>query len=543
MSKDTGKKKVDVAVEAEGEHHHGAEALSEKLEANDKARSWIMRSVVIFLIVVFFAGLAWGAGDLLSREGQFPPKVPLDDTITHPPEAVDVIYDIVQASYADALARKPKLKLETKFDFGNDKDQNSDRYKYVNTIEFTSPGADSAELERLTATLRFLGPSLCEYLHTAILERDADGAGSALWDTLIEPEKPQDISPARETQYGEDFSRILWALPGDSSEIESVGCGYIYYRCSACGKEEDSPKDVCPDCKAKGTMLKSYRDNYTLTLRLAEGAPQLDALFHMPTPEQAAALLGDQLDDLATVESLRLECRNARVEADVNRLTKDLKGLRFKRDIAVTAQLLLHPAFSPAGNVTAQFTLGENTNFGLIWPGVSLSAHERVMNTRENSQLTAKFDSPWGQETPKEAGTKTEWVSSDPAICEVDQEGYLKSGREFGEAVITLSFELDGKTYSDQCAISVKVPVEKAKLSHRSLKLEAGQETQLQAKISPSRATYKDVTWHSDDPAVATVDESGLVTALAPGEASVYALTQDGYYRASCAVTVTGGGE
>jgi len=526
----------------EHEHHHlNSEDLSVKLENSASARNWIIRGVVIFLVLVFFGGMALGANDLLTRESPMPPEAELDETITNPPEGVDAIYGVLQASVADALARKPKLKLETKFDFGNEKDHGKDRYKYVNTIEFA--GTDPAEITRLKSELVYLAPSLCEYLHTAILARDAETAGSTLWGAPTDASNPQDVSPARETQYGDDFSTLLWSTQVDPAQVESVNpCGFVYYRCTACGKGEDNWKEQCPECKAKGTeerpiMVKSYRDNYTFALHFADDSPVVEELFKLSTPEQAIALLGDQLKGIATVESIELACRNARIESEVNRTTKVLKSLRFKRDIDVFAELLLDPAFSPAGKVSLQFTLGENTNFSFIWPAVTLSKHEMILDRRANSQLTARIDAPLGQETP------ITWDSSDPDICAVDQDGYLKAGRETGEAVITVTFELDGKVYSDECAIHVKVPAENVKLNRRTLKLEAGGTKQLTAKVSPKKATYQDaLIWRSENPDVATVDANGLVTAVAPGQATVYVLAEDGWFRSSCVVTVSGGG-
>jgi len=523
-----------------------SEALSVKLENSASARNWIIRGVVIFLVLIFFGGMALGANDLLTRDGTLPPDAALDDTITNPPEGVPVVYDYIQASIADAVARKPRLQLETRFEFGNDKDHGSDRYKYVETIELA--GADAEELARLKSELTYLAPSLCEYLHTAILARDADGAGSKLWDDeengLVLPEKPQEASPTRRTQFGEDFSKLLWSAQADPAGIESASCGFIAYRCTACGKVESEQKDQCPECKAKGTpekpiMVLFYQPNYTLTLRFPDGSPVVNELFHLSTHEEVLALLGDQLEGIAEVREIQLALRNARIEAEIDRTTKEIKALRFKRDVDVSATLRPDPAFSTAREVSVKFTMGESTNFGFTWPAANLSASERTMKTRENSQLTVRYDTPWEQETPQ--NTTCTWASSDEEICTVDQEGYLQSGKKTGTAVISLTFELGGKTYKSECVVNVKVPVENVKVSRRNLKLDQGATWQLTAKVSPRKATYQEVTWHSENPEIAAVDENGLVTAVAPGEALLYARTVDGYYISKCFVTVRGG--
>jgi hypothetical protein len=61
---------------------------------------------------------------------------------------------------------------------------------------------------------------------------------------------------------------------------------------------------------------------------------------------------------------------------------------------------------------------------------------------------------------------------------------------------------------------------------------------QLTVAITPANATNQDVTWESDNEAVATVSSTGLVTAVAPGTANIIITTDDGGYTATCEVTV-----
>lgn len=66
-----------------------------------------------------------------------------------------------------------------------------------------------------------------------------------------------------------------------------------------------------------------------------------------------------------------------------------------------------------------------------------------------------------------------------------------------------------------------------------------GETLQLTATVMPEDATDKSVTWASSDEAVATVDQNGLVTAVAPGTATITATTIDGSdLSATCEVTV-----
>lgn len=62
---------------------------------------------------------------------------------------------------------------------------------------------------------------------------------------------------------------------------------------------------------------------------------------------------------------------------------------------------------------------------------------------------------------------------------------------------------------------------------------------QLTATVEPNNATDKTVTWSSNAQSVATVSDTGLVTAVAPGTATITATTNDGSHTATCIVTVT----
>lgn len=86
---------------------------------------------------------------------------------------------------------------------------------------------------------------------------------------------------------------------------------------------------------------------------------------------------------------------------------------------------------------------------------------------------------------------------------------------------------------------SEPVSVTSIAINKQNIKLsQIGATEQLTATITPTDATNKSVTWTSSNPSVATVDETGLVTALANGTATITVKTVDGGYTANCMVTV-----
>ena len=99
----------------------------------------------------------------------------------------------------------------------------------------------------------------------------------------------------------------------------------------------------------------------------------------------------------------------------------------------------------------------------------------------------------------------------------------------------------DSEISASGIAVIVKaatVAVTSVTLDKTELALTVGDAAvQLTATVAPEDATDKTVTWTSDKPAVATVDATGTVTAVAAGEATITA--QAGDKTATCKVTVT----
>lgn len=82
------------------------------------------------------------------------------------------------------------------------------------------------------------------------------------------------------------------------------------------------------------------------------------------------------------------------------------------------------------------------------------------------------------------------------------------------------------------------IPVSGIALSQTNAQLEVDQQVQLNANVTPANATNKQVSWTVSDASVASVNQNGVVTGLAPGTATVTAATVDGNKTAVCTITV-----
>ena len=108
-----------------------------------------------------------------------------------------------------------------------------------------------------------------------------------------------------------------------------------------------------------------------------------------------------------------------------------------------------------------------------------------------------------------------------------------------GTTTIT-AWSYDGKKKAT-CTVTVgaaAVAVTGVTLSKSELTLDVGKSTTLSATVSPSNAANKKVTWSTSNSSVATVTSLGTVTGVKAGTATITATTEDGGYKATCAVTV-----
>ena len=139
--------------------------------------------------------------------------------------------------------------------------------------------------------------------------------------------------------------------------------------------------------------------------------------------------------------------------------------------------------------------------------------------------------------TPEDAtNKKVTWKSSDSTIATVDENGKV-TGIAAGEAIITVTTE-DGKKTAT-CTVTVSpIHVTGVTLDETSITLLEGETQTLVATVSPEDAGNKNVTWESSDESIATVDDTGKVTAVARGNATITVTTEDGGLTATCDVKV-----
>lgn len=134
---------------------------------------------------------------------------------------------------------------------------------------------------------------------------------------------------------------------------------------------------------------------------------------------------------------------------------------------------------------------------------------------------------------PKESVEPITFTSSDESIATVNNGRVTFKG--YGTATITAT-TASGKTAA--CTVKITRAVSGVRLDYSKLSLKTGETAALTATVYPSNAANKAVKWISSAPDVASVDQTGKITALKPGITTITVETEDGGYTATCNVTV-----
>ncbi len=447
----------------------------------------LFMTVLIVALVGIFVGLfSYGLNSVLAMEGSFPPNI-LEEGLTPAPETKEAALEFLKTSVDGAISVKPKLDGKRHFD--------------LNTESVTTSGSD--ELKTM--------------LTYAVNEFDAQ------LDSNFEP-----VS----TDFGEEIKDKLNIPAITVDDITDFKCEYIYYACPSCGNESDEQYESCDICGGVYPYNLKYRDEYTVTLTVAINDKTLGGNFTKRTHEEALTLCGDTLGSFADVKKLDIAYNELKIVYKVERLTNSLKYLEYSKLMQVDTDVMMLGKYEKVGEINASFEITEYDLYDFTWAGISLSEDEMTVEPKGTNNLLATLTCT----DPLIPTVK--WESTDESIVTVDSEGYFDAGKKTGEAKIIASFEFNGKTYTDECVIKVNHSVESSKMKDKKIELAVGETKTLEVKVSPDNATTKTVTWYSENEDIATVDENGVVTAVAAGDVIVYSLTDDGYFKSSCEVTV-----
>jgi uncharacterized protein YjdB len=163
---------------------------------------------------------------------------------------------------------------------------------------------------------------------------------------------------------------------------------------------------------------------------------------------------------------------------------------------------------------------------------VTISPTTATLNVGGTQQLTPTI-------APSDATNKTvTYSSNNTGVATVNGSG-LVTAVSAGSAIITVTTQDGAKTATASITVNTSnVAVTSVSLSPASVTLAVGGTQQVTPTILPSNASNKSVSYASNNTGVATVNGSGLVTAIANGTATIIVTTADGNKTSTAAITV-----
>ena len=166
------------------------------------------------------------------------------------------------------------------------------------------------------------------------------------------------------------------------------------------------------------------------------------------------------------------------------------------------------------------------------------SSDESVATVDENGLVTAVADGECIITTyvVADAPATAETATQETAAVVTDEE--KPTGGENSEATadsetVTVPDNLDAafgvvpEGLSATTKVTVSTKVKKIELDKTEGILNVGNTVTITATVAPEEATNQAVTWSSSDESVATVDETGKITAVATGNATITATSED----------------
>ena len=184
------------------------------------------------------------------------------------------------------------------------------------------------------------------------------------------------------------------------------------------------------------------------------------------------------------------------------------------------------------GSLAHTYMRRNGYNFTLITTGINLDKPELTLNVNESSKYVAIL-SPYTIAN----NTSLTWQSSNPDVATVDANGVV-IGISEGKATITVRNSNGLSASSEVTVTNINTPITKVSLNYSDLEIKKDSSQGLRATITPKETTDdKTLTWESNNPEVATVSSTGVVTARRPGNAIITVRTSNGLTD-TCNITV-----
>lgn len=187
------------------------------------------------------------------------------------------------------------------------------------------------------------------------------------------------------------------------------------------------------------------------------------------------------------------------------------------------------PVMGPAGTTFAKLEQQPDGSYTIQWteglaPAIPVSSV--TLNTNSLSFVGKGTQQLTGTVLPADAANKAiTWSSSNPNVVTVDQNG-LVTAVGIGTASITVTSVADNTKSASASVTVTDAEITAIGLTNQSMSV--GGTVTLVPNYMPDNLFNPSVTWSSDNQYIAVVDQSGLVTAMSVGTATITAEAANG---------------
>jgi uncharacterized protein YjdB len=203
-------------------------------------------------------------------------------------------------------------------------------------------------------------------------------------------------------------------------------------------------------------------------------------------------------------------------------ITEDHEPLVLMLDVTATNYVVANPKDS--------VVLTDSKYTEIAVDGITLTPGTVILVNGSSQQLVTTVH-------PMDAtDQKLTWNSSNPLAATVDTKG-LVTATGCGTAVITARSQSGDKMANSTINV-ISPAVTSITLDHSTLELKTDMESQLTATVTPANVCDA-MVWESGNTGIALVNNSGKVTGISPGTATIIVSSPDGSIKASCTVTVS----
>ena len=340
-----------------------------------------------------------------------------------------------------------------------------------------------------------------------IIESYAFQNCSALTDVTI----PDSVKSIGYGVFSDCSALSAVTLPGGVKELD----GQLFNNCDALTTV------TIPDSVTSIGKQAFYDCDALTTVKLGSGLTEIPA---------------STFEHCDVLESLRIPRRVTTIGDNAFKDCVKLTSITIPRSVTkISSNAFSYPKiltiYGVAGTYAETFAKENSIKFvdqQIKATAASLDKTELTINKGAAAQLNLSV-------TPENFTDIVDWKSTDTNIVTVSDNGVVKA-----VGVGTATVKVTVGDVSATCKVTVLQPVTGINLNKSSLTMDALGTFQMTASVYPDSANDKRITWSSSDPAIASVDENGLVTALKKGTATITAAAMgDSGVKSTCKVTVS----